>query len=236
MSANDKLMEFFNEVDSLPVPKPITTPLASSTPVLISTSYKVSTPQEDFSQLRTASVPVSPIPQIQPSTMVTTDNVNAPTQKQVERQQSGYKVNPAKLRVSGDKKFFRRAADIIFFNNNTLADWPDNDFRLFIGNLGKKTKDDVLTALFSHYPSFNRAKVIWDKRKDRTKGYGFVSFMDPLEAIRAMKEQNGKFCGDKPMMIQKGQWKKRDEKVVKIDERKLKKSFKEIQESRGSVF
>ena len=41
------------------------------------------------------------------------------------------------------------------------------------------------------YKSFNKAKVIQNKANGRTKGYGFVSFSDPIEAIKAMREQQG---------------------------------------------
>lgn len=51
--------------------------------------------------------------------------------------------------------------------------------------------DDILTRAFSRYPSFLKAKVIRDKRTGKTKGYGFVSFKDPNDYVRAMREMNG---------------------------------------------
>ncbi|KAG5607764.1 hypothetical protein H5410_029256 [Solanum commersonii] len=46
----------------------------------------------------------------------------------------------------------------------TLAEWPENDFRLFCGNLGNEVNDDVLSKAFSRFPSFNMARVVRDKQ------------------------------------------------------------------------
>ena len=85
----------------------------------------------------------------------------------------------------------------------TMNDWPEDDFRLFIGNIGRYCSDEKLASCFSQYASstwspsmiryksFNKAKVIQNKANGRTKGYGFVSFSDPIEAIKAMREQQG---------------------------------------------
>ena len=70
---------------------------------------------------------------------------------------------------------------------------PD-DFRIFCGDLGNEVNDDILARAFSRFPSFLKAKVIRDKRTGKTKGYGFVSFKDPSDYVRAMREMNGE-CG-----------------------------------------
>lgn len=51
--------------------------------------------------------------------------------------------------------------------------------------------DEMLVRVFGKYPSFQRAKVVRDKRTNKTKGFGFVSFKDPQDFIKAMKEMNG---------------------------------------------
>lgn len=40
-----------------------------------------------------------------------------------------------------------------------MDDWPENDFRIFVGNLGNEVSDEMLSLAFRRYPSFNRAKV-----------------------------------------------------------------------------
>lgn len=69
-----------------------------------------------------------------------------------------------------------------------------DDFRLFCGDLGNEVTDDTLARAFNKYPSFQKAKVIRDKRSNKTKGFGFVSFKDPNDFTRAMREMNGKLC------------------------------------------
>jgi len=69
------------------------------------------------------------------------------------------------------------------------------DFRLFCGDLGNDVTDEVLTRVFGRYPSFQKARVIRDKRTNKTKGYGFVSFKDPNDFVRAVKELDG-MCVD----------------------------------------
>jgi RNA recognition motif-containing protein len=68
-----------------------------------------------------------------------------------------------------------------------------DDFRIFCGDLGNDVTDEVLTRAFNKYPSFQRARVIRDKRSNKTKGFGFVSYKDPQDFIRAMKEMNGEY-------------------------------------------
>lgn len=41
----------------------------------------------------------------------------------------------------------------------TLEEWPENDYRIFVGDLGNDCNDDVLGKAFQKYPSFAKAKV-----------------------------------------------------------------------------
>jgi RNA recognition motif-containing protein len=44
--------------------------------------------------------------------------------------------------------------------DETLEDWPDDDYRIYVGDLGNEVTTEHLTRAFSVYPSFLRAKVI----------------------------------------------------------------------------
>src|SRR5690606_14575962 len=76
-------------------------------------------------------------------------------------------------------KIVRRAAGEQW-EDPTLADWPDNDYRIFVGNLGNEVTNEMLLAAFKEYASASKSRVIMNKQTGKGKGYGFVSFMDPL--------------------------------------------------------
>ena len=54
------------------------------------------------------------------------------------------------------------------------------------------------------------ARVVRDRRTGKTRGYGFVSFLNPQDFLKALKEMNGKYVGNRPVKITKSSWKDRD--------------------------
>ncbi|PKA59230.1 Polyadenylate-binding protein RBP47 [Apostasia shenzhenica] len=112
-------------------------------------------------------------------------------------------------KVETKKKAIPRKAAGQAWEDPTLADWPENDFRLFCGDLGNEVNDDVLSKSFSRFPSFNMARVVRDKRTGKTRGYGFVSFANPSDLAAAMKEMNGKYVGNRPIKLRKSNWRER---------------------------
>ena len=82
-----------------------------------------------------------------------------------------------------------------------------DDFRLFVGDLGNDCTDAMLTEAFQRYESFQRARVIKDRRSGFSKGYGFVSFANPADFAHALREMNGKYCGSRPMKLRRSRWK-----------------------------
>lgn len=69
-----------------------------------------------------------------------------------------------------------------------MEEWPENDYRIFVGNLGNEATDEVLSNVFrSRYGSFNMARVVRDKRTGKSRGYGFVSFAQPRDFLNALK-------------------------------------------------
>lgn len=52
-------------------------------------------------------------------------------------------------------------------------------------------------------------EVIRDKRTNKTKGYGFVSFVDGNDFAKAIKEMQGKYIGNRPCKLRKSTWKER---------------------------
>uniref|UniRef100_A0A8V5G9Q0 RNA-binding protein 42 n=1 Tax=Melopsittacus undulatus TaxID=13146 RepID=A0A8V5G9Q0_MELUD len=90
-------------------------------------------------------------------------------------------------------------------------------------NTYQQVNDEILARAFGRFPSFLKAKVIRDKRTGKTKGYGFVSFKDPADYVRAMREMNGKYVGSRPIKLRKSMWKDRNLEVVRRKQREKKK-------------
>mmetsp|Transcript_35906 Transcript_35906/g.94122 ORF Transcript_35906/g.94122 Transcript_35906/m.94122 type:complete len:177 (+) Transcript_35906:3-533(+) len=105
------------------------------------------------------------------------------------------------------------------WHDASLDDWDPNDFRIFVGDLGNEVSDEGLARAFQKYQSLVKAKVVKDKRSSKGRGYGFVSFKDPNDYSRAMKEMHGKYIGNRPVKLRKSTWKDRDVKVAKKKER-----------------
>lgn len=112
-------------------------------------------------------------------------------------------------KAEAKKKAIPRKAAGLSWEDPTLAEWPENDYRLFCGDLGNEVNDDVLSKAFSRFPSFNMARVVRDKRTGKTKGYGFVSFANPSDLAAALKEMNGKYVGNRPIKLRKSNWRER---------------------------
>lgn len=105
-------------------------------------------------------------------------------------------------------KTLRRGAGVVW-EDKSLAEWPDNDYRIFCGDLGNEVNDQILYNAFSKYQSLQKAKIIRDKNTLKSKGYGFVSFLDVNDYIQAMREMNGKYVGNRPITLKRSKWKDR---------------------------
>lgn len=132
-----------------------------------------------------------------------TNAAGVATATAVASSQPGVKSKEAK---SGKKKKFIRAAGGQTWEDESLSEWNPDDFRLFCGDLGNEVNDESLSRAFQKYPSFQKGKVIRDKKNGKTRGYGFVSFRDSADFIKAMREMNGKYVGNRPIKLRKSNW------------------------------
>ncbi|KAG6086739.1 hypothetical protein E4U15_000451 [Claviceps sp. LM218 group G6] len=103
------------------------------------------------------------------------------------------------------------------WTDDTLLEWDPAHLRLFVGNLAGETTDDSLLKAFAPWKSVQRAKVIRDKRTNKSKGYGFVSFSDGDDFFNAAKAMNGSYIQSHPVIVKKANT---DIKAVNVKEKK----------------
>lgn len=63
---------------------------------------------------------------------------------------------------------------------------------LFIGSLAYSTTDDTLKAHFEQIGEVESARVITDRDSGRSKGFGFVKYVDDANNQKAVDELDGK--------------------------------------------
>ncbi len=63
---------------------------------------------------------------------------------------------------------------------------------LFIGSLAYATTDDSLKAYFEQIGEVESARVMTDRETNRSRGFGFVTFVDEANNQKAVDELNGK--------------------------------------------
>lgn len=110
--------------------------------------------------------------------------------------------------IQKKKRLKMKAAGKVW-EDPTLESWPEKDFRLFCGDLGNDVNEDTLRGVFGQYSSFAMCKVVRDGKSGNSRGYGFVSFLDPDDYAKAFRDWNGKYVGTRPIKLRKGKWMER---------------------------
>ncbi|CAB3400001.1 unnamed protein product [Caenorhabditis bovis] len=140
----------------------------------------------------------------------------------IEKMHFKRQTDPLKKRIKEQqsKKKYVRSGGGQVWEDSSLAEWDENDFRIFCGDLGNEVSDELLAKAFRKYPSFQKAKVVRESRSNKSKGYGFVSFRDSDDYVRAMREMDGKYVGNRPIKLRKSTWKERNIDVIKKKQQK----------------
>jgi hypothetical protein len=75
--------------------------------------------------------------------------------------------------------------------------------------LSNEVNDEVLFQAFSAFGSISEARVMWDMKTGRSRGYGFVAFRDRPDAEKALSSMDGEWLGSRAIRCnwanQKGQ-------------------------------
>ena len=110
----------------------------------------------------------------------------------------------------------------------TLDEWPENDFRIFVGNLDKAVTDQHLFDHYKKYASLAKAKIVLDATQS-SKGFGFVSFLQPLDCAKAIRETDQTWLGSRPIRVKRSDWKDRNlNQVMKKNKKQSKQERKRM--------
>lgn len=94
-------------------------------------------------------------------------------------------------------------------SNNTAKEDTSSHFHIFVGDLSNEVNDEVLLQAFSTFGPVSEARVMWDMKTGRSRGYGFVAFRDRADAERALSSMDGEWLGSRAIRCnwanQKGQ-------------------------------
>ncbi|KAG6750684.1 hypothetical protein POTOM_045192 [Populus tomentosa] len=171
--------------------------------------------------------PVYTLPQYQQAQQLFQRDAQTITPEALESVKAALASSEIEHKAETKKKAVPRKAAGQTWEDPTLAEWPENDYRVFCGDLGNEVNDDVLSKAFSRFffeayravffcvlslvlvTSSAMPVVVRDKRSGKTKGYGFVSFANPTDLAAALKEMNGKYVGNRPIKLRKSNWKER---------------------------
>ncbi|XP_075084767.1 uncharacterized protein LOC107830242 [Nicotiana tabacum] len=101
------------------------------------------------------------------------------TPEAIENVKAALANSDIEQKAEAKKKAVPRKAAEQTWEDPTLAEyWPENDYRIFCGNLGNEVNDDVLSKAFSRFPSFNMARV------KRSALLGRVCYLNTLPTQR----------------------------------------------------
>jgi RNA recognition motif-containing protein len=63
--------------------------------------------------------------------------------------------------------------------------------RLYVGNLSFNTTEDALRDAFSAFGKLKYVKILLDRETGKSRGFGFVEFLNDAECAVAMNTMNG---------------------------------------------
>lgn len=72
-------------------------------------------------------------------------------------------------------------------------------FHIFVGDLSPELDTQQLQDAFAHFGQTSDCKIIRDQQTLKSKGYGFVSFVNKEDAEKAIGCMNGQWLGSRPI-------------------------------------
>ncbi|XP_062181992.1 oligouridylate-binding protein 1B-like [Phragmites australis] len=95
------------------------------------------------------------------------------------------------------RQLFGQPIKVNWAYTSTQREDTSGHFNIFVGDLCPDVTDAALFAFFSGYSTCSDARVMWDQKTGRSRGFGFVSFRNQQDAQNAINELNGKWLGNR---------------------------------------
>ncbi|WP_040508412.1 RNA recognition motif domain-containing protein [Leptospira wolffii] len=84
--------------------------------------------------------------------------------------------------------------------------------KLFVGGLSWSTTDLTLRQVFEAHGAIQEANIVLDRETGRSRGFGFVTFIDPNSAKTALLELNGKDLDGRNIVVSVAEDKSRSDR------------------------
>ena len=113
--------------------------------------------------------------------------------------------------IMNGRKIYEREIRInwAYQTNTTHKEDTSSHFHVFVGDLSNEVTDEALLQAFQTFGDVSEARVMWDMKTGRTRGYGFVAYRSQEGAVRAISEMDGEWLGSRQIRVnwanQKGQ-------------------------------
>jgi len=113
--------------------------------------------------------------------------------------------------IMNGRKIYDREIRInwAYQTNTTHKEDTSGHFHIFVGDLSNEVTDEALLQAFQTFGDVSEARVMWDMKTGRTRGYGFVAYRSQEGAVRAISEMDGEWLGSRQIRVnwanQKGQ-------------------------------
>ncbi|KAI7736303.1 hypothetical protein M8C21_008821 [Ambrosia artemisiifolia] len=86
-----------------------------------------------------------------------------------------------------------------------MASSSNVEYQCYVGGLNFATTDQSLKQAFSRYGNILKTKIIKDRETGRSRGFGFVTFMDEQSMRDAIDSMNGQTLDGRKITVNKAQ-------------------------------
>ena len=82
---------------------------------------------------------------------------------------------------------------------------------IFVAKLSYDTSDDTLRETFEQFGEVDSAKIIFDRERGRSKGFGFVEMPNDEEANNAIRDLNDSELDGRTIVVKEAQPRERSD-------------------------